>query len=88
MADEEIRRLLNLKSEGLNLDYKAGFEWGKANHDKKYELIRDLIALANTKDGGRVVFGVRDHLQRVSGVSLLGCASSPLLRRTSSETPR
>lgn len=39
------------------------------NRDKKYELIRDLIALANTKDGGRVVFGVRDGDCELIGVS-------------------
>src|SRR5437879_2518277 len=60
MTDEEIKRLVELKSEGPNLDYKAGFEWSKLNRDQKYELVRDLMALANTKDGGRVVFGVRD----------------------------
>jgi len=48
------------KSEGPNLDYKEGFAWTAANRDKKYELVRDLMAIANTKDGGRVILGVRD----------------------------
>lgn len=48
--------------------YKAGFEWSKPNRDLKYELVRDLIALANTKDGGRVVFGVRDSDLEFVGV--------------------
>ena len=61
MTDEEIRNLILMKSEGPNLDYKAGFAWTKDNRDKKYELIRDLMALSNTKDGGRVIFGVRDE---------------------------
>src|SRR5262245_35498867 len=69
MTDDEIRRLLALKSEGSNLDYKAGFQWSKVNKDLKYELVRDLIALANTKDGGRVVFGVRDADLEFVGVS-------------------
>lgn len=69
MTDDEIRRLILLKSEGPNLDYKAGFTWSKDNRDKKYELIRDLIALANTKDGGRVIFGVRDEDLELVGVS-------------------
>jgi len=70
MTDDEICRLLALKSEGPNLDYKAGFEWTKANRDLKYELVRDLMALANTKDGGRVVFGVRDADLEFVGVSV------------------
>ena len=61
LSDEEIRRLIALKSEGPNLDYKAGFAWTKDSRDKKYELIRDLMAFSNTKDGGRVIFGVRDE---------------------------
>src|SRR5438034_5173865 len=61
MTDEEIRNLILMKSEGPNLDYKAGFAWTKDNRDKKYELVRDLMALSNTKDGGRVIFGVRDE---------------------------
>jgi len=69
MSDEEIRRLIALRSEGPNLDYKAGFAWIKDNRDLKYELIRDLMALANTKDGGRVIFGVRDEDLRLVGVS-------------------
>jgi predicted HTH transcriptional regulator len=58
-----------LKSEGPNLDYKAGFEWNKSNRDLKYELVRDLMALRNTKAGGRVVFGVRDADLEFVGVS-------------------
>lgn len=61
LTDEEIRRLIALKSEGPNLDYKAGFAWTKDTRDKKYGLVRDLMAFSNTKDGGRVIFGVRDE---------------------------
>ena len=60
---------LALKSEGPNLDYQAGFEWNKSNRDLKYELVRDLMALRNTKAGGRVVFGVRDADLEFVGVS-------------------
>src|SRR5687768_2460207 len=68
MTDDDIRRLIQIGSEGPNLDYKAGFEWTKDNRDMKYELIRDLIALANTRDGGRVIFGVRDEDLALVGV--------------------
>lgn len=70
MTDDDIRQLLELKSEGPSLDYKAGFEWSKPNRDLKYELVRDLMALANTKNGGRVVFGVRDADLEFVGVSI------------------
>ena len=55
LNDEDIRSLIALKSEP-NLDYKAGFAWTKDNRNKKYEIVRDLMALSNTKDGGRVIF--------------------------------
>jgi hypothetical protein len=60
LIDDDIRKLLAQKSEGPHLDYKEGFAWTKVNRDKKYELVRDLIGMANTKDGGRVIVGVRD----------------------------
>jgi predicted HTH transcriptional regulator len=69
MTDDDIKRLIELRSEGPNLDYKAGFAWTKDSRDKKYELVRDLIALANTKDGGRVIFGVRDGDCELVGVA-------------------
>jgi predicted HTH transcriptional regulator len=70
VTDDDIRRLLALKSEGPNLEYKAGFDWNDSkNRDHKYELMRDLIALANTKDGGRIVFGVNDADFQFVGVS-------------------
>jgi hypothetical protein len=69
LSDEEIKRLIALKSEGPNLDYKAGFLWNKDSRDKKYELVRDLMAFSNTKDGGRVIFGVRDEDLSFVGVS-------------------
>lgn len=60
MNDSDIRELIAGKSETANLDYKEGFAWTQGNRDKKYELVRDLMGMANTKDGGRVIFGVRD----------------------------
>ncbi len=69
MTDDDIRKLLARKAEGPNLDYKAGFTWTKDNRDKKYELIRDLMGMANTKDGGRVILGVTDGDFEFVGVS-------------------
>lgn len=69
MTDQEIRDLLAKKSESANLDYKEGFAWTKDNRDKKYELVRDLMAMANTKDGGKILFGVRDDDFEFVGVT-------------------
>ena len=69
LTDDDIRRLLQQRAETPNLDYKAGFAWTRENRDLKYELVRDLIAMANTQDGGRIVFGVTDGDLRFVGVS-------------------
>ena len=68
MLEKELRDLLNSPKESANIDYKAGFVWDKTNRDKKYELIRDLLAMANTKDGGQIIFGVDDAFN-FTGVS-------------------
>src|SRR3989442_1555112 len=68
MKDEEIRHLIQQRAETANLDYKAGFAWTRENRDLKYELIRDLMAMANTMSGGRVIFGVRDADLQFVGV--------------------
>jgi hypothetical protein len=61
LTDDDIRKLLAYKSERPNLDYKEGFAWTKENRDKKYEIVRDLMGMANIKDGGRIILGVRDN---------------------------
>lgn len=68
MTDEQIIQLIAVKSETANLDYKEGFAWTRDNRDKKYELIRDLMAMTNARDGGRVVLGVRDGDHEFIGV--------------------
>src|SRR2546422_2058781 len=68
MLESELRDLLKSPKESANTDYKAGFVWDKTNRDKKYELIRDLLAMANTKDGGQIIFGIDDAFN-FTGVS-------------------
>src|ERR1700730_10177209 len=69
LTEADIRALLAQRAETPNLDYKAGFAWTKENTDQKYELVRDLMGMANTEDGGRVIFGVRNHDFAYVGVS-------------------
>ena len=69
MLEQDIRDLIDLKCESANLDYKAGFPWTKDNRDKKFELIRDLLGMANTRDGGRIIFGITDGGYDFTGVS-------------------
>ena len=47
----EIEELITRKIESANLDYKEGFIWEKQNRDLQLELIKDIMAMANTRDG-------------------------------------
>ena len=64
-----IADLINKKIETANLDYKEGFEWTKENRDKRLELIKDILAMANTRDGGTIILGVKDDTRELVGVS-------------------
>jgi hypothetical protein len=67
--DTVIKELINKRIETANLDYKAGFEWAKKNRDHQFELIRDILAMANTRDGGTIILGVKDDTRELAGVS-------------------
>src|SRR3970040_3005655 len=69
LTEADIRALVDQRAETPNLDYKAGFTWTKENTDLKYELVRDLMGMANTRDGGRIIFGVRNQDYACVGVS-------------------
>jgi predicted HTH transcriptional regulator len=69
LTEDDIRKALAAKSETANVDYKEGFSWTSANRDKKYELVKDLMAMANTKDGGRVIMGIRNKTFELVGVA-------------------
>jgi len=60
MTDELLRRLLTTKTETRNLDYKQAFNWSSSTNDQKCEIVKDILAMLNTQDGGRIVIGVAD----------------------------
>jgi predicted HTH transcriptional regulator len=45
--------------EERNLEYKASLDW--ADEDAKAKLTKSALAMANIRDGGAVVLGVRKH---------------------------
>lgn len=69
MLQSEIEALVHRKSETAHLDYKAGFEWKKENKDHQLGLIRDMMGMANTQDGGTIIVGVKDETYDLVGVS-------------------
>lgn len=70
MTEETIRRLLGLKTETRNLDYKQSLNWAIATNEQKCELVKDLLAMLNTQDGGRIIFGVEDSTHKLIGLDM------------------
>ncbi len=70
LSNEDIETLLDLRSESQNLDYKRGFVWNdKDRKDERFEIVKDVLAMANTKDGGKIIFGVDDATFSFKGLS-------------------
>ena len=69
MTESEILDLIRRKSETAHLDYKAGFEWKKDNKDLQLGLLRDMMAMANSQDGGTIILGVEDGTYNLVGIS-------------------
>lgn len=60
LTENDVRDLLAAKTENKNLDYKQSLNWNTADAAIKAGIVKDLLAMANTQDGGRIIFGVRD----------------------------
>lgn len=60
LTEKDLRELLGRKAEGKNLDYKQSMNWGTATAEQKVAIVKDVLAMANTQDGGKIIFGVRD----------------------------
>lgn len=69
MDKQEIIELIQLKTENKNLDYKEKFNWNRATKKEKVEIIKDILAMVNTQDGGRIIFGVRNKDYDFVGLS-------------------
>ena len=67
---KDLETTIEAKSESPNLDYKETLIWDRSHRDKKLEIIKDILAMANTQDGGSIVFGVRDSDFEVVGLSI------------------
>lgn len=68
-VNEIFEQLLLQKTETKNLDYKQSFNWQTATKPEKCKLVKDIIAMANTQDGGNILFGVEDNTFNLVGLS-------------------
>jgi len=49
--------------ERIDLEYKGDIPWSSRN--KKFEIIKTIFAMANQRDGGAIVIGVKDNGERI-----------------------
>ena len=66
---KDISQLIKIKTESKNLDYKESLNWDKSSDEEKQRITKDILAMANTQDGGRIVFGIRDSDFEFIGLS-------------------
>ncbi|MDD3236674.1 MAG: ATP-binding protein [Candidatus Gastranaerophilales bacterium] len=66
---EEIIELISNKQETKNCDFKDSFSWTDLDRNHQCEIIKDIIAMANTKDGGQIVIGIEDRTWIIKGLS-------------------
>jgi len=69
ISTERIRQLINLGNENRNLDYKGAFSWDRASNDEKCEITKDVLAFANSRDGGVILVGVNDKSGTLEGLT-------------------
>jgi tetratricopeptide (TPR) repeat protein len=60
LSEAKLIELLQFKRETPNLDYKEIFDYSSKGKQARIRLVKDLLAMANTQDGGYIVLGVRD----------------------------
>ena len=65
---EKLRRLLSQKAEIKNVDYKLTFNWNEASKEDKGKIMKDIIAMANSKEGGIILFGVSNKDMEPEGM--------------------
>ncbi|PWE57899.1 ATP-binding protein [Metarhizobium album] len=58
MTTEELEEILEGAEEIDSLEFKQAMTWSKNS------LVKDILAMANIENGGRIIFGVTDDFQR------------------------
>jgi hypothetical protein len=69
ISEELILELIRQGNENRNLDYKGAFSWATAANDVKCEIVKDILAFANTRDGGKILIGVEDKTGAIEGLT-------------------
>ena len=69
LTEQDVRKLLARKTENKNLDYKEAMNWNSAPSAQKGAVVKDVLAMSNSHNGGCILFGVRDGDFEAVGLS-------------------
>lgn len=58
---EKILELLEAGGETRNIEFKKTYDWGNPQH--KAKIVKCILAMSNTKDGGNLIIGIDDEKQ-------------------------
>lgn len=58
---EKILELLEAGGETRNIEFKKTYDWGNPQH--KAKIVKCILAMSNTKDGGNLILGIDDEKQ-------------------------
>jgi hypothetical protein len=68
LTENDIRDYLQLRTETKSFDVKEVVHW-LTNRDEKLGLVKDILAMSNTSDGGVLLIGVRDGTYEFVGIA-------------------
>jgi len=66
---DALRDVLERGNEARNLECKERIDWHTASDDEKCEIVKDILAMANTQGGGWIIFGVRNEPFELVGLT-------------------
>lgn len=69
LSEQNIRELIEGGNENRNLDYKGPFSWSDARRDEKVEIVKDILAFSNARDGGAILIGIDDSTNVAVGLT-------------------
>ncbi|WNF20931.1 ATP-binding protein [Mesobacillus jeotgali] len=58
---EKILESLEAGGETRNIEFKKTYDWGNPQHRAK--IVKCILAMSNTKDGGNLILGIDDEKQ-------------------------
>jgi hypothetical protein len=65
----DVVRLIASKTESKNHDFKEKCYWNSEDQDTRFKIVKDILAMANTQDGGKIIIGVEDNSFNLIGMS-------------------